>query len=160
MNNWRDLANTRPDPLLRFYWDIAFNTPVGTIGAEFVEEVNVPLPKYESDSATFQARKYYFAKFEDFGVTTIKFYMDVDGKVITWLRNWQQRIKSRDGNYKVPGEYKGTIVVHSQDPTGAQMQKYTMRGAFPTQVPSLPFGSTGEIISLDVEFSIDSVEVE
>ena len=159
MSNWRDLAKNRPDPLLRFYWDISFNTPVGPIPPEFVEEVNVPLPKYESDSATFQARKYYFAKFEDFGVTTIKFYVDVNCTVINWLRAWQGKMKADNGNYVTPSVYKGVITVLSQDPTGATMKTFKLKGAFPTQVPSIPFGSTGDIVSLDVEFSIDSVEV-
>jgi hypothetical protein len=158
--SWRDRAQSRTDPLLRFYWDISIQSPGGVIKPEYVEEVNVPLPKYESDSATFQARKYYFAKFEDFGVTTIKFYEDVNCTVTKWLRAWQQKIKSENGNYKVPTEYKGTITAMAKDPTDATTTTFVMYGVFPTQVPAIPFGSTGDLISLDVEFSIDRVEVK
>jgi hypothetical protein len=85
--------------------------------------------------------------------------VDVNCTVINWLRAWQGKMKADNGNYVTPSVYKGVITVLSQDPTGATMKTFKLKGAFPTQVPSIPFGSTGDIVSLDVEFSIDSVEV-
>jgi hypothetical protein len=157
--SWQARAAGRTDPLLAFYWDIQFQTPAGTIPPEYVESVQVPLPKYDSDHAVFQARKYYFAKFEDYGVANCRFYVDVNTRVVTWLRNWQKLIKDADGNYNTPSKYKGTIFVQAKDPTDATTTQFTCFGVFPTQVPVIPFDSTGERITLDVEFSIDRTEV-
>lgn len=158
--SWRDRAKSRTDPLLRFYWDIHIKSPAGTIPPEYIEEVNTPLPKYESDSATFQARKYYFAKFEDFGVTSIKFYEDHKCTVTKWLRAWQNKIKTDNGDYFVPSDYKGTITVMAKNAKDETTTTFVMHGVFPTQVPAIPFGSSGELVSLDVEFSVDRVELK
>lgn len=158
--SWRERARSRADPLFRFSWDIAISSPGGAIDSAYVEEINVPLPKYDSDSAVFKARKYYFAKFEDFGVASVKFYEDEKGTVMSWLRTWQNKMKTENGDYEVPSKYKGTITVPIKDAKNATTKTLTLYGVFPTQLPSLPLGSTGEIIQLDVEFSVDRVELK
>lgn len=159
MSHWRDLISNRPDPLLRFNWDVTVETPAGTIGPEYIEELSLPLPKFDSDSAVFKSRKYYWAKFEDYGVMTIKFYEDRNLTVTKWLRAWQGHIKSPNGDYKAPKKYKGTFVVRAVDAKGDVQATFNLFGVFPTQVPSIPFGSTGEAVTLDVEFSVDSTEI-
>jgi hypothetical protein len=160
MSNWLDLAQSRQDPLLAFYWDIVIMSPGGKLPPEYVEAIQVPLPKYDSDMAVFQARKYYFAKFEEFGVISCRFYEDTDTQVTLWLRDWQQRIKDDSGNYEVPSQYKGTIHVTAKDPMDADTTNFTLYGVFPTQVPALAFDSTGQRLVLDVEFSVDSLLIE
>lgn len=160
MSHWRDLISARHDPLLRFNWDIeSLYTPAGSIGKEYVEELSLPLPKFDSDSAVFKSRKYYWAKFEDYGVMTIKFYEDQNLTVTKWLRAWQGKIKTPNGNYNAPKDYKGIFTINSVDAVGEVQARFILNGVFPTQVPSLPFGSTGEAVTLDVEFSVDSMEM-
>ena len=159
MSHWRDLISARPDPLLRFNWDIIMETPGDPPGPEYVEEVSMPLPKFDSDSAVFKARKYYWAKFEDYGVMTVKFYEDRNMTVTKWLRRWQGYIKTPGGDYRAPKDYKGKFTVKAVDSMGIVAATFTLFGVFPTQVPSIPFGSTGEAITLDVEFSVDRQEM-
>lgn len=158
--SWLDKANTRDDPLFAFDWDIKFETPAGDLPSEYVEAIQVPLPKFDSDHAVFQSRRYYFAKFEDFGVANCRFYIDNNTRVVKWLRDWQQKVKSKNGNYNVPSAYKGRIYITSKDATNATRTTFICYGVFPTQIPSIPFDSTGDRITLDVEFSIDRTDIE
>lgn len=157
--NWLKLARSRQDPLLAFYWEVLIQSPGGYIPPEYVEAIQVPLPKYDSDMAVFQARKYYFAKFEEFGVISCRFYEDVDTRVARWVRNWQAQIKDDQGNYEVPSKYKGIIHVVTKDPKNKDTTNFTMYGVFPTQVPQLAFDSTGVRLTLDIEFSVDSLKM-
>ena len=159
MTNWRDAIQSRADPLLAFMWDIIILGPGVTIDPGYVEAVNIPLPKIESNAVVFQGRKYYYAKFEDFGVMSMRLYEDVHGTSIRHIRSWQKKIKADNGNYNTPKEYKGTILVWQTAPDGKATVGYKMHGVFPTQVPDIAFQSTADPISHQIEFSVDMVEV-
>lgn len=157
--DWLSLAGDRQDPLFAFSWDIIIMSPGGDLPPEYVESIQVPLPKYDSDMVVLQARKYYFAKFEEFGVITCRFYEDCDTRVTKWLRGWQTLIKSDSGDYSAPFEYKGNILVRAKDPEENATTSFLLQNVFPTQVPSLGFASTGERITLEVEFSVDNTRI-
>lgn len=156
---WLARAASRQDPLFAFSWDIVIQSPAGEMPPEYVEAIQVPLPKFDSDSIVFQARKYYIAKFEDYGVVSCRFYEDCDNRVARWLANWRKLIKDDAGNYEVPNKYKGTFTVFVTNPMDDTTATHTLFGVFPTQVPVLGFDSTGERITLEVEFSIDRTEL-
>ena len=157
--SWRELASQRQDPLMAFDWNVSIRGPNGLeIGNSHVEEIQVPMPKYDADSVTYQGRKYYFAKFEEFGASTIKFYIDNRLSALNIVRQWQQLMKSNKGNYRVPSAYKGTIIVTPCDTKQTPIAQMTMFGVFPTQVPNLNETSAGERVTMDIEFSVDSVE--
>lgn len=159
--NWRELADSREDPLFDFMWDIQILAPGGArFAPEYVENFDVPLPKFEAGSATFQARKYYFAEFEDFGTATLTFYEDVRCTIWRNLRTWQKKIKTEDGNYNVPAEYKGTIHGIIHDPHVNTRVRFQLNGTFPTIVPNLPLGNTGVMLKHQIEFAVDSVKAE
>jgi hypothetical protein len=161
-SSWRDLAQARADPLMQMDWDVQFNPPAGVtpLAHEFVEEIHVPMPKFESDSVTFQARKYYYAKFEEFGVASLKLFENNRMAATKFIRAWQGRIKDSRGNYRVPSEYKGSITVWPRDSKQSNIARVELHGVFPTQTPQLDYTSSGERSLLDgVEFSVDDVKI-
>lgn len=159
--SWRDLASGRADPLWQFDWDILIKppSPIVAIDAEYIEEIQVPMPKFDSESVTYQARKYYYAKFEEFGVATLKIYEDNRMTSIKKLRGWQSQIKDTMGNYRVPKAYKGSIFVWPRDAKQTNIAKMELVGIFPTVVPNITFGSANERVVIDVEFSVDYVNL-
>lgn len=157
--NWRSKAQSRQDPLFRFSWDIIIQSPGMELRPEYVEECNLPVASFDSDSVVLQARKWYHAKFEDFGVMTLKFYEDEDCTILKAIQSWQRKIKEVNGDYLLPSEYLGNATVMAKSAQGDTTATFKVRGVFPTRVPPIPFGSSGELVSHDIEFSVNSVEL-
>lgn len=160
MSDWLALGQSRSDPLLDFYWTIQFQTPAGPLPPELVESCQIPLPKYDADFIVTQARRGYFAKFEEFGVASFTFYMGVDGQTVNWLTSWQSLIKDSSGNYNVPASYMGSIVISTTDPKNSVMKTYTCKQAFPASVTPLSLGSQGQRVTLEAEFAFSQVLIE
>lgn len=157
--SWLARAIGRSDPMFSFMWDISINSPAGPLGAEYVETANVPIPVIESDSIVFQGKRYFFAKFKTFGVISLHLYEDGEGTTMGWLDAWQQIIKTPEGDYATPSEYKGSITLRAQNTTGATTKTLTAEGVFPTTVSPAAFNSESGKIGYDVEFSLDNLTI-
>ena len=159
-NGWLAKAKNRPDPLFEFSWDAMLVGPLGVLPHEYIEDVTVPLPRFDMSHVVMQSSKYYYASTLDYGTASLKLYETYRADCTRYITNWGRQIRTANGDYEVPSRYKGLLYVWIKDPANqSNLLTFTMRGAFPTTPNGMTLGSQGHRIQLDLELAIDRVDI-
>lgn len=160
-SSWLGKALARPDPLFQFDWDVIVKGPNGiTIPPEYIEELQCPNFRTESEGVFRASGKIYIAKHYDIAAVTLRLYEDQKLTSLKALRSWFNAIHKPGGDYEVPAKYKGEIHVMPKDSAQTTIATLMLRGVFPTAHPTIPFTSQNERTTYDVEFSVDSLDIK
>lgn len=162
--NWLQLASARNDPMLAFQWDIDFIFPAGLSGIaplppEMVEDIQLPLSRFDVDNVYFQGQRFYFAKFEEYSPVSIKFYEDNRGTVTTFFYNWKQLIRNANGDYGLPANYMGTVHIYPLDQTNARILDIELVNFFPLSFGSFGFTSAAGRQEMSLEFQVSQINI-
>lgn len=159
-NGWLAKAKNRPDPLFEFSWDAMLIGPLGRLPHEFIEDISVPLPRFDMSHVVMQSSKVYYASTLDYGTSSIKMYETFRAECVRYINNWGKVIRTDSGDYEVPSRYKGLCYVWIKDPTNnGNLLTFTMRGVFPATPNGMNLGSQGHRVQLDLELAVDRVEI-
>lgn len=158
---WLGRALNRPDPLFQFDWDVIVKGPNGiAIPSEYIEEIQCPNFRTESEGVFRASSKTYIAKHYDISAVTLRLYEDQRLTSLKALRSWFNAIHKPGGDYEIPARYKGEIRIMPKNVEQATIATLILRGVFPTTHPTIPFTSQNERTTYDVEFSVDGLDIE
>lgn len=159
--NWLSLASARNDPMQTFMWDVslAFPPSLGEFPAELIEEIQLPLSRFDVDNVFFQGQRSYFAKFEEFSPVSIKFYEDIKATTTLYFQQWNGLIRDSSGNYGTPSQYKGSMSIYPLDPKNNKIVEIVLIGMFPISFGSLAFQSASGRQEPSLEFQIDFIDI-
>lgn len=159
-------ARGRQDPLLNIDWyvelpSISGSDGVYSLGWEMVEEATIPLIEFEPVSNYKAGKLYHYPSHQSLGTLSLSHYEDVGGAVTNYYRKWQGLIINAETSlYKVPSEYKKTIIITLLDVTRSEVAVFTYYGCWPSRIDSyaLVSGAVDRIIP-QVEFTVDDTKV-
>jgi len=161
--NWLELTQARNDPMMQFLWDIEWNFPNGLQGielpVEMVEDIQLPLSRFDVDNVFYQGRRFYFAKFEEFSPVTIKFYEDNAGTTTRFFQNWRQLIRSENGDYSLPVDYMASLHIYPLDQTNQRILDILIEDMFPTGFGNFSFASGGGRQEPSIEFQFSRLTI-
>lgn len=160
--NWLALASARKDPMMTFLWDVfpAFPQALGNFAVELIEEIQLPLSRFDVDNVFYQGQRFYFAKFEEYSPVSIKFYEDNQASTLGYFYAWKQLIRDASGNYGLPSDYKGSMTITPLDQTNQVITSVLMYGMFPTSFGNLVFNSGNGRQEITMDFQIDSISIQ
>lgn len=161
--NWLELAQARSDPMMQFMWDIDWNFPPGLAGlslpVEMVEDIQLPLSRFDVDNVFYQGRRFYYAKFEEFSPVSIKFYEDVRGTTTTFFQNWRQVIRSENGDYELPVNYMGSLHIYPLDQRNQRIFDIIIEDMFPMGFGNFSFTSGAGRQEPTIEFQFSRLTI-
>jgi hypothetical protein len=153
-------ANARLDPLMNFQWSAVLTYPkAGSLSmSDFIEEVTLPELKIENQGVFREGSRSYFSGTADTGTLNIKFYEDRRLRAYSFINKWFLTVRSRNGTYSPPTQYKGTAIISAYDNAGIEIGQWKVMGIFPLSTPPYPFSSgQSERVIASVDFSVDDI---
>lgn len=106
----KDLA-ALPDPQTDTRWDIVLPSIGGYV--PIPEEIDLPLPEFETDILPRGSREDVNLSFEKSVKFTITFYCDISMATMSWLDTWKKTQRNRENHsYGFPEDYKKKLVVY------------------------------------------------
>jgi hypothetical protein len=153
-----------PDPALSWMWtaDILFNNII-IVSALQVLEVNFPFAYIESISRPRAGSFLYFPGHSNIDGTSVSFYETENFYILQAFKTWQGNIKDDKGNYGLPINYLGEIVLRCYDgtgrpgaETGTPRFETTLIGCWPAKLSdwSLNYQGSNHLI-VQVQFSVN-----
>jgi hypothetical protein len=104
-----------------------------------------------------------------FGDTTLSFYNDSSGKVLTFFHQWMQAVYNFNSNinpsgtskgvpmetFAYPKEYYGIVNISHFDDSGENIITYTLNEAYPIAIGDIPvdWGLSDQLIKVPVAFA-------
>lgn len=157
----------RGDPLLSFNWRVEM-PPLPTIENFdqslfnfYVEDVNLSLPFYSSESVFRNGSFIYYPKFSDAGSLNLVLFEDVNLTSTNYLQAWKRLIQDPNtGFYNRPSFYKKPIILTPYDMAGVPCGKFYVEGAWPSQIQQYSFTSARSIINVSCEFALNRIYFE
>lgn len=93
-------------------------------------------------------------------VLSVSFYEDVQGTVLQTLLAWQQLVRNREtGQGGLKSEYAVNCNLHVYDTVGKKALSFTLYNVWPDTVNYPNFGEESEAAHVDVQFSVDAVDL-
>ena len=167
-----DLTNiglmlARPDPQLAFKWVVKGSFPSGnvdasgkkipTIGAQFIESIDVPFNNLEADSVFAGSGYNGFPVFHKLSAFSVNIYNDSDGRALSFIMMWKALIKSFDtGLYNLPKDYKATVTVVLLDTQNSPVIEIDLIGIWPADTSNFPLSQENSMLTLTQNFSVDN----
>lgn len=156
-HDWLRAAQARPDPMLDIYWYVQL-PPIGKpLSWEYVEEAQLPFIDFDSVQNYRAGKNYHYPNHYNLNTLQLKFYGDVKGNSLSYLRAWQSLIiDTSTGLYNVPTKYKKNIAITILDAAQFVVTKFTYLGCWPASIDAVTVGNaqTGRITPT-VTFHVD-----
>lgn len=158
------IALARPDPLLTFRWvvkSIPGNAAAFGIDYSYVETIELPFSNVRSTGVFFGGGYSYFPEFHDTAAFNVTFYGDSEGRVLSYLWNWKQKVKSfGTGLYNLPDEFKEDWTIALLNAKGAEVAQFKYIGCWPADTAPITLDQEGSSrITHSQTFSLDSMEL-
>lgn len=148
----------RSDPHLSWHYSILL--PFG-LPPMYIEDVDIPLLKIESNPYHRANSKRYDPGFVDVDPVSIVFYEDIRGTVLAFLNNWRQLVVDPNGYYGRPSDYKRNIIISLHDPKGNPLVIFQCEGCWPSSINNISLQSdSNERTRITAEFSCDNVQYQ
>ena len=132
--------------------DLAFLCTATSIPAMDIGNINIP----------FRGRQIKVAGDRTFASWSITVLNDTDFKLRNAFERWQNGINNMTDNEGLsnPVDYQVDVFVDQLDRNGNTLKSYTLRGAYPVNLASIPLGYSlnDEIENFDVEFQYQYFE--
>lgn len=142
-----------------YRWRIYFAT-VGEAITLRASKVTLPLPFFETESWTKESTREYFPNVYDIGEISVDFREDEQGTIRNFIFDWMSQIRSFDGRYALPVDYKKRMKLHFLDVNGDVTTEYEAYGVFPKNPGNLEGDyATSGILIYTVAFSCDSMKI-
>lgn len=155
----------RKDPLLSFHWGCINDVIVPTSGlklpGDYVESIDLPFNNIQVAEGHYGASGFtYFPGSHDVSAFSMTFYEDVSCTTLKFINDWKSQVKSWDGTYNLPIQYKGDILVALFDPKGKVVLQAKMIGCWPSDTGnlSLNYNDSGRLV-ITQTFSVDDQEL-
>jgi hypothetical protein len=153
------VAGGRPDPLLNLDWDVMIQIKgINVDISSYVEEVALPSIRIENKPVFRQGTQEFYAKTETPGSLTLKLYETASLDSYRFFRAWKNLVRTPNGDYGLPSEYKGRILLYPLAADRSRIAVFEARGCFPISLPTQTYssGQPDRIIN-DVEMSCDEL---
>lgn len=153
-----------PPPMPDWRWKAKFDGPEMS-GVNFndliIEKVSAPNGEViQVDSSFGGGRTTYFPSFPETGQITISMYETDTGAANLSLASWGDAVKSQDGWYGLPINYKGTLIVNlfGYSSNVQPVYSYSFEGIWPSDTGTFDLGydNDGRLI-ISVTFSVDRI---
>jgi len=100
----------------------------------YVLEVNFPFAYLES-AARYRAGTFlYFPGHSNIDSPAVTFYETESFQLLQAFKSWQDKIRDNDGNYGMPVDYLGTVVLHLHDTRGQERARCYLYGCWPSRL--------------------------
>lgn len=159
----KELLTKSAEPALSFYWaakSATFPSFKG-IKPEAYWFASCDLPSYAFEAQPFYnggKRKSYAGSTDSLSFS-LSLFITSDYRQLTWVQGWMESIRSYDGFYGLPRDYKKDLVFELQDTTGAVQLEATCKGSWVTNPDSLSMSyNTSDIVMLGVNMTCDDIE--
>ena len=160
MNFLRDWALNLKDPALSTTFLVRMPWAADNLKEIVVEKVTPTFSKTPATPRFNQGSNTYFPGITDIDGLTVSFYETYDFAVITWLRNWREKVyNTSNGVYGMPKDYKKSIhVIQYGQGSNSKVADVKYQGCWPTDTAPLSLDYTDEsgVIKVEGQFSVDS----
>jgi hypothetical protein len=156
----------RSDPILSVDWLAFVVDPEGsnasTIDPYYIDAV-------QTASLRIQPRTVYRSGIEknyagplSVDNLTISLYTDRTGKAVKFASSWfNATYNSRNGDFRLPKEYKKNVQVVFFDPAKIALYTFTFIGCFPSSLPSYTLDGNGSNpIVTQLDLSVDDIAID
>lgn len=149
-----------PDPAENWAWtaDILIKDVI-LVSALRVLEVNFPFSYIESTPRPRAGSFLYFPGHSNIDGTTVSFYETQDFSVLRAFKYWQSLIKDDDGNYGLPMDYLGEVILRNFDSQGKVRLETVLAGCWPARLSDWQLTYQGSNhLTVQVQFSVNDSE--
>ncbi len=144
------------DPLLSYQW--AAYIPGVIDRHEYIMAITTPSIRYDQQPRFISGKVHHYAGFMSVDDVSMTIYTEVSGMAPSTMAHWVREIRSRDGLYNLPSQYKKTIVVVLLDQADRIVAEFRYEGAWPSSWSSynLQFGQASYLVT-ETTLSVDDV---
>lgn len=102
----------------------------------------------------------FYAGLQSIEGVSISFITSVDNSVLDYFYGWYNLMVDEEGFYYPKHDYAKQIYVSLYDRSGLESARFTLKGCFPKNKPSIPLSySSEDVLRLNINLSVDSVEM-
>ena len=144
------------DPLLSHQW--AAYIPNVLDDNTYIQAISTPSIRYDQQTRYNAGKVHNYAGIMSLDDISMTLYTEVSGYAPSLLSQWVRAIRSQEGLYNLPVEYKRTVVVVLLDQTNTIVAEFRYIGAWPTSWDSyqLQYGQAS-VLATEVTLSVDDV---
>lgn len=151
------------DPAPGWMWtaDIVDCPKLPNLANIYVRNIDMPLSTFDVEPR-FRAGGYiYYPKFSAIGQLHLTFYEPGDYVITKYLAKWFVLIKDNKGNYGLPADYMGSVILRLYDTTAKLQCTLSARAVWPMQRSSMGLNYDHSIENvISCAFSVNIVEID
>ena len=149
------------EPFSKNAWEVIGDFPeingVGLPGY-FAQSVDIPLPKYSPEAVFGGAKNRYYAGTQDVDQITVNFFENHRTDVSRYVNNWLGYIRTQDGVYNLPVEYKKFFLIGMYDVSKKELVNVAnVIDVWPVGGQQMSLDQTSGLLTLPISFSVDTV---
>lgn len=151
----------RKDPMTSIDWVALVVSGGPSIGGIRLDSIQTPSISIDTREVFRTGKQQHYAGNMSVGSINISLYSDISGRAMKFASSWVNSVyDSKTGNYRLPKDYKKTIILTLFDPTFKEVCVFRFFGCWPTSWASYSFGTgSAELIPTTMELSVDSFSV-
>lgn len=126
-----------------------------------VFSVNAPTTEFESSKNTDMGTFMYSAGHADIGTLNLVIDEMEDGATLSYILEWQKKMKNDDGTYNPPADYKFDIKVIRMSASKMEGSTHVYKAYFPTSIEAMTFShDSNQVLQYSITFTGDDVQHE
>ena len=144
------------DPILSYQW--AAYIPNVLDDNTYIQAISTPSIRYDQMTKYVSGKVHNYAGVMAMDDISMTLYTEATGYMPSLLSQWVRAIRSQDGIYNLPVNYKRTVVVVLLDIENTIVAEFRYIGAWPTSWNSyqLQYGAAN-VLATEVSLSVDDV---
>ena len=144
------------DPILSHQW--AAYIPNVLDDSTYIQSISTPSIRYDQQTRYVSGKVHNYAGVMSLDDISMTLYTEASGYMPSLLSQWVRAIRSQEGLYNLPIEYKRTVIVVLLDQTNTIVAEFRYNGAWPTSWNSyqLQYGPAS-ILATEISLSVDDV---
>lgn len=147
------------DPLLNFQW--AARVLNMNVKGEYISSISTPGMRYDTKSIYREGKMHHYASFFDTDTIRMTVYADTTNTSNNFALNWMRSVKSHQGFYRLPKDYKRDVEIVLTDSFFMKVFRITAVGCWPTAWESYDLSSEGSsAIATTLTLNVDDVKFE
>lgn len=151
----------RGDPVMNYLWNariVGGSSLLGVDMHQYIDQIQTPSIRFNTKPVFREGKMKHYATSYSADDLNIHMYTAIDGTTFNYAADWLSKVKTFNGYFTPPIEYKRTVLLDVFDQQNRTVMQFAFEGCWPTSWESYTFDSgQGQVMMTQLTLSVDNM---